>query len=86
MEQIVGSPIINYVLDCLDLERLRDVFRKHTIHAIIHCAALKSVDESMEKPVLYYRINIGILVNLLTVRFFSHITYTLIITFRFRLL
>ncbi len=69
VEHITGSKIISYKIDCLDLESLRDVFRKHSIYAILNCAALKSVGESVQKPVLYYRNNIGCLLNLLTVGF-----------------
>ena len=68
MEQIVGCPIVSYAVDCLDLERLRDIFRTHSIYAIINCAARKSVGESLQKPVLYYSNNVGCLLNLLTVR------------------
>jgi UDP-glucose 4-epimerase len=71
VEQITGSKIISYKIDCLDLESLRTVFQKHSIYAIINCAALKSVGESVQKPVLYYKNNIGCLLNLLTVRFFK---------------
>ena len=67
VEQISGCKITNYKVDCLDLESLRDVFRKHSIYAIINFAALKSVGESVQKPVLYYKNNVGALLNLLTV-------------------
>ena len=56
-------------MDCLDLESLRNVFKKHSIYAIINCAALKAVGESVQKPILYYKNNIGCVLNLLTVIF-----------------
>lgn len=68
VEQITGKQITNYIVDCLDLDALRDVFKKHSIYAIINFAALKSVGESVEKPVLYYKNNVGALINLLVVR------------------
>jgi len=68
VEQIVGCKITNYIVDCLDLESLRDVFKKHSFYAIINFAALKSVGDSVQKPVLYYKNNVGALINLLTVR------------------
>lgn len=71
VEQITGSTIISYKLDCLDLDSLRNVFRKHSIYAVLHCAALKSVGESVQKPILYYKNNIGSLLNLLQVIRFS---------------
>jgi UDP-glucose 4-epimerase len=73
VEQITGSKIISYKIDCLDLDSLRNVFRKHSIYAILNCAALKSVGESVQKPILYYKNNIGSLLNLLIVIFFLHI-------------
>jgi UDP-glucose 4-epimerase len=69
VEQIVGCKITNYIVDCLDLDSLRDVFKKHSFYAIINFAALKSVGQSVEKPVLYYKNNVGALLNLLIVRF-----------------
>ncbi|CAF1290511.1 unnamed protein product [Rotaria sordida] len=60
VEQIVGCRIINYKIDCLDLEGLRDIFKKHSTYAIMNFAAWKSVDESVEKPVLYYKNNVAI--------------------------
>ncbi|CAF1136090.1 unnamed protein product [Rotaria sordida] len=66
VEQITGCKIISYKIDCLDLESLRDIFKKYPIYAIINCAALKSVGESVQKPILYYKNNIGCLLNLLT--------------------
>ena len=49
MAKIVGCPITNYKIDCLDLPGLRDVFKKHQIFAILNFAALKSVGESVQK-------------------------------------
>ncbi|CAF1302983.1 unnamed protein product [Rotaria sp. Silwood1] len=66
VEQITGCQIINYKIDCLDLENLRNIFKKYLIYAIINCAALKSVGESVQKSILYYKNNIGCLLNLLT--------------------
>ncbi|CAF1692469.1 unnamed protein product, partial [Rotaria sp. Silwood1] len=67
VEQITECQIINYKIDCLDLENLQNIFKKYLIYAIINCAALKSVGESVQKPILYYKNNIGCLLNLLTV-------------------
>lgn len=67
VEKIAGCSITNYKVDCLDLPSLREVFKKHQIFAIINFAALKSVGESVQKPVLYYQNNVGCLLNLLAV-------------------
>jgi UDP-glucose 4-epimerase len=43
-----------------------ELFKKHAgIKSIIHFAASKAVGESVQKPLLYYRNNLGSLVNLL---------------------
>ena len=53
-------------LDCLDYAGLDKLFTKYKgIQAIIHFAASKAVGESVEKPLLYYRNNLGSLINLL---------------------
>ena len=53
-------------IDCLDYAGLEGVFAKYQgIKAIIHFAASKAVGESVQKPLLYYRNNIGSLINLL---------------------
>jgi UDP-glucose 4-epimerase len=44
---------------------LKDVFIKYKIESIIHFASLKSVSESIKKPLLYYNQNINSLLNLL---------------------
>ena len=47
-------------------ERLSVVFTKQDIDAVVHIAALKQVGESVAEPLLYYRQNVGGMVNLLT--------------------
>ena len=52
--------------DCLDSSALDAVFDSFPdICAVIHFAASKAVGESVEKPLMYYRNNIGSLLNLL---------------------
>ena len=41
-----------------DAKALEDMFNKESIDAVIHCAALKAVGESVQKPLLYYQNNI----------------------------
>ncbi|MCC8188141.1 MAG: UDP-glucose 4-epimerase GalE [Bacteroides sp.] len=66
IEKVSGVRPIFEKLDCLDMEGLENLFRKHTdIKAIIHFAASKAVGESVEKPLLYYRNNLVSLINLL---------------------
>lgn len=54
-------------LDLLDKEKVRDIFSKYPFHAVIHCAGLKAVGESVQVPLHYYHVNIGIALNLLEV-------------------
>jgi UDP-glucose 4-epimerase len=52
--------------DCTDPEFLDRVFEEEkSIAGVIHFAAYKSVNESVEKPEMYYRNNIGSLLTLL---------------------
>ena len=55
-------------IDCCNFVDLDNVFRRYPdIQGVIHFAASKAVGESVEKPLLYYRNNIGSLVTLLEV-------------------
>ena len=54
-----------YQIDCCDYASVDRLFTEHKIDAVIHFAASKAVGESVEKPLLYYRNNIGSLVVLL---------------------
>jgi len=51
--------------DIRDVTRLGEVFSKYSPVAVIHCAALAYVGESVEKPVDYYSVNVGGTINLL---------------------
>jgi UDP-glucose 4-epimerase len=63
---ITGVQVKNYVVDLCDLEKLRLVFNEHSdAKGLIHFAALKSVPESVAKPIWYYQNNIGGLINTL---------------------
>lgn len=63
---ITGKRPILEEVDCLDKQALTKVFEKHApLDAVIHFAASKAVGESVEKPLLYYRNNIGSLLNVL---------------------
>lgn len=65
IENITGKRIVNYPIDLCDKEAARKVFTENNFSGIIHFAALKSVPESVEKPLLYYRNNLLSLINLL---------------------
>jgi UDP-glucose 4-epimerase len=67
VELITGAKITFYQIDCLDQHALGKVFSEHAISSVIHFAAFKSVNESVEKPLDYYRNNVDSLVTLLNV-------------------
>lgn len=63
---IVGKEIKNYNIDLCNLEDLGAVFEEHPdIEGIIHFAAFKSVPESVNKPLEYFRNNLSSLLNIL---------------------
>ncbi len=51
--------------DLLDKSKVSDFFKNNTIEGVIHFAASKAVGESVQKPLLYYKNNIGSLLNVL---------------------
>ncbi len=64
--RITGIRPVFEKVDCTDMEGMRAFFEKYPdIDGIIHFAASKSVGESVQKPLLYYRNNIVSLLNLL---------------------
>jgi len=66
IKTITGKSCVFYQTDVLDTKQLETVFRQHSIDAVIHFAALKSVAESTQKPLLYYKNNVTGLMSLLT--------------------
>ena len=67
IETITGIRPAFYRTDCCDKAGLRDVFSRHQIDAVIHFAGHKAVGESVEKPLEYYRNNLGSTLTLLAV-------------------
>ncbi len=65
-EKITGIQLSNHRIDLCNLEDTRQFFKENDdIQSIIHFAALKSVSESILKPLLYHDNNINSLINLL---------------------
>src|SRR5690606_511372 len=56
-----------YLVDVKDSEKLKEIFTWHDFKAVIHLAAFKSVKESVEFPLKYYKNNIVGLLNILEV-------------------
>jgi len=64
--EITGKRVQNYNIDLVDKEVARQVFTDHPdLKGIIHFAALKSVPESVEQPILYFNNNINSLLTVL---------------------
>ena len=57
--RITGKNVAFYQVDIRDRLGMQNIFRKHSIHAVIHFAGLKAVAESVEKPLLYYDVNLA---------------------------
>lgn len=58
VEEITGKKVSFYEADILDKDKLKEVLTKEKIDVLIHCAALKSVGESVSKPLEYYHNNL----------------------------
>lgn len=66
IQLITGKRIVNYNIDLCDLTATRKVFQANPeIVCVIHFAALKSVPESVDKPLLYYHNNMESLFNVI---------------------
>ena len=67
IQKISGKIIKVYIGDCADEELMEKVFDENEIDSVIHCAGLKAVGESIEKPIWYYQTNLGTTLNLLKI-------------------
>ena len=66
LERILGWKPVFYQSDCNHPDAFRNVFKQEKdIAGVIHFAAFKAVGESVQKPLKYYRNNLGSLLNLL---------------------
>jgi UDP-glucose 4-epimerase len=66
VERITGKRIKNYKVDLCNFDDTFAVFQENSdIEGIIHFAAYKAVNESVEKPLMYFENNLNSLINLL---------------------
>ncbi len=66
IEKVTGRSVKNYKVNLCDADDTETIFIENPdIAGIIHFAAFKSVPESVEQPLKYYRNNIDSLVNVL---------------------
>jgi UDP-glucose 4-epimerase len=59
LEALAGRPVPCITADVRDTNALRAAFHDHPIAGVIHCAGLKAVGESEERPLAYYDSNVG---------------------------
>lgn len=64
VKEITGKDLKFYKADLLDCDTLDKIFLKEHIETVIHFAGLKSVNESVDKPLEYYNNNITGTINL----------------------
>ena len=68
LEKITGKPIPFHKADITNKAELKEVINQHSdIEGVIHFAALKSVPESLQIPLSYYRSNTIGLINCIEV-------------------
>src|SRR5881628_3071262 len=59
LEALAGRPVPFVNADVRDAPALRSTFHDYPITAVVHCAGLKNVAESEERPRAYYDVNVG---------------------------
>jgi UDP-glucose 4-epimerase len=65
VEKITNQRVSFYQGDCSNSAFLDSVFETNQIDSVIHFAAYKSVNESVQQPLLYYQNNVGSMTTLL---------------------
>ncbi len=65
--EITGIKPKLYQINCSNKEETKEVFTTEKPDGVIHFAASKAVGESVIKPLLYYKNNLGSLINILEV-------------------
>ena len=80
MEYIAQMYVPFVKVDVRNTPALNKVFEQFSIHAVIHCASFKSIEESNLKPLEYYNDNVSCIMSLLRamqrmgVRQFVHVS------------
>ena len=65
VRQLADGELVLHELDVRDAVAMDQVFAQHHIDAVIHFAAKKAVNESLQIPLEYYDINVGGTITLL---------------------
>ncbi len=64
VEQLAGRRIVFVEADVRDSDTVASALTRYGVDAVIHCAGLKAVGESTERPLLYYQTNIDTTLSL----------------------
>ncbi|MET3682900.1 UDP-glucose 4-epimerase [Alkalibacillus flavidus] len=67
VEEITGKTLTFYRFNLLDRSKLEQVFKNHSIEAVVHLAGFKAVSESVSLPLSYYNNNLNATLVLLEV-------------------
>jgi UDP-glucose 4-epimerase len=67
LQKLTGSDVPCIEADVRDAAALRRVFARYPIGAVVHCAGLKAVGESTERPLAYWDVNVGGIIALVEV-------------------
>jgi len=59
LEALAGRPVPCINADIRDVAALRAAFHDHPIAGVVHCAGLKAIGESEERPLAFYDVNVG---------------------------
>ncbi len=59
VKKLTGKNVQFYQGDIRDTDLLTTIFTKHNIDAVVHFAAFKSLNESIEQPLSYYQNNVA---------------------------
>lgn len=65
IENLTGKKPIFYHENLINFSTIEKIFKDRSFDLVIHFAGLKSVSESVEKPLLYYQQNLAGTINLL---------------------
>jgi UDP-glucose 4-epimerase len=57
--RIAGKNVAFHQIDVRDRPAMQNIFRRHSVDAVIHFAGLKAVGESVARPLLYYDVNLA---------------------------
>ena len=65
IEELTGKKPIFYHENLINFGTTQKIFKDHSFDLVMHFAGLKSVSESIEKPLVYYHQNLAGTINLL---------------------